>query len=130
MATRTPVVSGVTPGTAVKLFPNRNATWMSVFWEELTENDTGAALYLNGRVLDAVLHVVGTGGGATLKFQGSKDGTNWVDLDDHTGTEIAITSSNIADDFGLATLYPFLRPSASGGSSQDLDVYLLIQVAE
>lgn len=128
MAVRTPVVGGVAPGSAVKLIPNRGAPWISVLWEQLTESDTGAALYINAPILDASIQITGTDGGCTLKMQGSFDGTNWVDIADHAGTEIGITSSNEGDAFGFATLYPFLRPSASGGSSQDIDVYVLFQI--
>lgn len=102
-----------------------NEETTQVVWEQITEADTGAAytcLSTQG-VLGAV-QVIGTMGGATVAMQASNDGTNWWNLKDTSGTEIGLTAAGGAD-FSTAALY--VRPSPSGGSSQDLDVYLIMR---
>jgi len=66
----------------------------------------------------------GTWGGATLKLQGSNDGTNWVDLNDVTGTAIGLTADGAAE-FSTAMVY--IRPLATGGSGDDIDVYIALR---
>lgn len=94
----------------------------TVKWETLTESDT-AASHAPGGYEPAIASVqfVGTFGGATVILQGSNDGTNWVTLSDVNGTDISATAAG-AFDFSSAMLY--FKPSASGGTSQDLDVIM------
>lgn len=92
----------------------------TIKWETLTENDS-AAEHAPGGYEPAIgnVQVVGTFGGATVNFQGSNDGTNWVNLSDTQGTEISLTATGAAD-FSSAMLY--FKPVAASGSSQDIDV--------
>lgn len=96
-----------------------------IVWETLTESDTAGAFIPTGLMGSAgCVQVVGTFGSATVVLQASNDGANWVTLKDTTGTAISFTSAGMAE-FSTAALY--LRPSASGGSSQDLDVTMVLR---
>ncbi len=113
MATITPVDQTAPSGVSVYL------------WETLTEADTCASVDCNGTSFIAgSVQVVGTFGGATVVLQGSNDGTNWVSLKDVSGNAISIASAGAAE-FSTAMLY--IRPSASGGTSQDLDIYVSLR---
>lgn len=96
-----------------------------LFWETLTENDT-AQEYQPQKTAAAIgsMYVTGTFGGATVALQGSNDGTNYVALKDTTGTAIGLTAAG-AVEFDTAMRY--IRPSASGGSSQDLDITIVLR---
>lgn len=91
-------------------------------WETLTESDTAEALELGDTdTLASCVQIVGTFGGATITIQGSNDGTNWANLEDLQGNALSFTSAAIAD---FSTAAAYIRPNATGGSSQDLDIYL------
>lgn len=96
-----------------------------LLWETVTEADSAAAhecIEMQGVV--GSVQVIGTFGGATVVLQGSNDGSTWWDLKDTGGTAISFTAAGGAD-FSTAALY--VRPSASGGSSQDLDIYMTMR---
>ena len=94
-------------------------------WETITESDTANYCVPGGtECLICSVQVVGTFGSASVAMQGSNDGTNWVSLNDLQGDAIAITSAGAAE-FSTGMLY--LRPFPSGGSSQDLDVFLVMR---
>lgn len=103
--------------------PNRVTSGVDTYtWETITESDTAAAIYPNGTdPLAASVQVTGTFGGATVVLQGSNDNANWVTLQDVEGADISFTAAG-AVDFSTAMVY--MRPSASGGTSQDVDVIL------
>ena len=111
MATISPVetsIRGATSGLGI------------ITWETLTESDTAASYSPNGlQSYAGSIQVVGTFGGATVVLQGSNDNTNWVDLSDPNGTAISFTAAGAAE---FATAMAYIRPSASGGTSQDLDI--------
>ena len=94
-------------------------------WETLTEADTAVAAEINdqGGILGAG-QVIGAIGGATLAFQASNDGSNWWNLKDTSGTEVGLTA---VGGFDFSTAARFIRPSASGGSSQDLDIIVVLR---
>lgn len=96
-----------------------------VTWKTLTESDTAAAYSPNSlEPIVGCVQVIGTFGGATVILQGSNDGTNWVGLKDTSGTAISLTAAGAAE-FSTAMVY--IRPSASGGSSQDLDIIVSLR---
>lgn len=113
MATITPETNNIAPGVN------------TVTWETLTEADTGAA-FAPGSTdpLAGSVQVIGTFGGATVILQGSNDGTNWVGLNDVAGNAISLTAAGAAE---FSTAMAYIRPSASGGSSQDVDVIVSLR---
>lgn len=116
MADINPVPSNPIPG----------ASGVSVItWEALTESDTAIAQIVGGTA-GAVgsVQVVGTFGGATVTIQISNDGTNWATLQDIEGSDVSFTAAGLVD-FSTAALY--IRASASGGSSQDVDVIMTLR---
>ena len=70
------------------------------------------------------MQAFGTFGGGTVKLQGSNDGTNWVDLNDVTGTAIGITAAGGAE---FTTSFLYIRPLVTGGSGDDIDVLILLR---
>jgi gamma-glutamyltranspeptidase len=96
-----------------------------VFWETLTTADTATEIQpaaLSG--LFGCVQVTGTFGSGTCVLQQSNDGTNWTTVKDTDGNAISFTAAGMAN-FGTAAL--FLRPSTSGGTSDDLDVTLILR---
>lgn len=70
------------------------------------------------------VQATGTFGGGTVKVQGSNDNTNWVDLKDTGGLAIEITGDGGAQFFSA---YRYLRPLITGGSGDDVDVYITLR---
>lgn len=96
-----------------------------VLWEALTENDTAQAVIPSATApAIASVQVTGTFGGATVVLQGSNDGTNYFTLKDTVGSDISFTAAGGAD-FSVGCLQ--IRPSASGGSSQDVDITVIMR---
>lgn len=96
-----------------------------VLWETLTDVDTAASLSTNGTVpIISAVQVVGSFGGAAVTMQGSNDGVNWINLKDVDGSAISLTAEGGAE---FSCAYRFMRPNASGGSSQDVDIYLCMR---
>lgn len=96
-----------------------------VFWETLTEADTATAVIPSATApAIASVQVTGTFGGATVVLQGSNDGTNYFTLKDTAGSDISLTAAGGAD-FSVGCLQ--IRPSASGGSSQDVDITVIFR---
>ena len=71
------------------------------------------------------IQVAGTMGGATVKLQGSNDNTSWADLNDVSGTAIALTTAQTAAEF--STTMRYIRPLATGGSGDDIDVFICLR---
>lgn len=94
-----------------------------VLWETVTENDTCAAVEL-GSHTDRSVQVTGTFGSATAIVQGSNDGTNYVGL--NALDDGAAWSNTAAALQGVMEATRYIRPSASGGTGQDLDFTLFI----
>lgn len=71
------------------------------------------------------IQVTGTFGGASVALQGSNDGgTTWVGIADRAGTAIAITAAGGAE---FSTSYVKIRPLATGGTGDDLDVFISLR---
>lgn len=108
---------------AVRSSPGPNIE--QAFWEALTENDTATRITPAGVAsFFASVQVTGAFGGATVVLQGSNDGSNWINLSDVDGSAISITGAGGVQ-FNSAYLY--LRPFASGGTSQDVDITLIMR---
>lgn len=112
MANITPVVSDRGP-------------WRVYTWASVTESDTPVAVQIDAPVRGATIQVTGTFGSSTTVMQGSNDGTNFVALDDVEDTAISITAAAGAE---LRYVWPYVRPSISGGSSQSLTITMAVQI--
>jgi len=99
-----------------------------VTWETVTTGDVGAswAMEGDGSGLCAV-QITGTfNGGTTAVMQVSNDGVTWFTADDVQGTAVSATADAF---FEMSTAARYIRPSVSSGSSDDLDVVLVIRRA-
>lgn len=94
-----------------------------ISWEALGNADDGAG-YPLPFAADITAQFIGTFGGATVKLQGSNDGTNWFDLTKRGGTSaLSVTAAG----GGLANENPaYIRPITSGGTGTDIDVIVAI----
>lgn len=92
-------------------------------YDNLDTADTSPTVIKSGSfsTLSGFIQVVGTFGGATVKLQGSNDGTNWIDLTDPLGTTIGIDAAG-GKEFSTAALY--IRPLAVSGTG---DVYITLR---
>jgi hypothetical protein len=70
------------------------------------------------------IQAVGTFGGGTVKLQGSNDGTNWADLNDTSGTAIGLTADGAAE---FSTAMQYIRPLVTGGTGDDIDVFIALR---
>lgn len=96
-----------------------------VTWETLTSANAAGTVYESDglRMAVATFQAFGTFDGATLVLQGSNDGTNFVTLNDTSGTAISLTAAGYAE---VSTAFAYVRPSTSGGGgSQDIDCILV-----
>lgn len=96
-------------------------------YDELDTLDTSPEVITpNGtEPIAGFIQMEGTPGGGTVALQGSNDGTNWVNLKDFTGTEIALTTSPSGADF--TTSARFIRPLITGGSGDDVNVTICLR---
>lgn len=92
-------------------------------WEALGNADDGAP-YAVPYAADITVQVIGTFGGATVKLQGSNDGTNWFDLTKRGGTSAA--SFTAAGGASSNENPAYIRPVTSGGTGTDVDVIVAI----
>jgi len=92
-------------------------------WASVTEADSFAPVKLDKAINAITIQVSGTVGGATLALHGSLDGTNYVALKDADGTAIALTSAGLASGRDLVL---YLKPVATGGASQSLNVSVMV----
>ena len=100
---------------------DRTKGYRVYLWETVGNDDTGAPAPTE-TFTDRSVQAVGTWTGpATLVLQGSNDGTNWTTLNDLQGSAISMTADCLV---GIAEPTKFIRPSTSGGSAADIDVYV------
>lgn len=97
--------------------PNVNV----VTWENITENDTGAARIIPWKS-DKTITFSGTPGGATLTLQGSNNGTDWFTCKDVFGNDVEV--ANTTGMFLVAESPLLMKVARSGGSSTDMDVVM------
>lgn len=96
---------------------SHSVTWT---WMTLTENDTASAI----RNLDmnrACVQVIGSFGSSTVILEGSNDGATWAPLNDVEGAAVSMMAAGLVQ---VQEIPKYMRPSASGGSDQDVDIYL------
>ena len=95
-------------------------------YDNLDTADTAPGTVLSSGTAPVIgsIQVIGTFGGASVALQGSNDGTNWVGLADRAGTVIALTAAGGAE---FSTSFVYLRPLATGGSGDDLDVFIALR---
>lgn len=99
--------------------------WRIYSWSSVTEADTPLAAQIDAPVAAATFQVSGTFGSATVIAQGSNDNSAWVALDDVENTAISHTAAGGSE---LRYVWPYIRPSISGGSSQSLTITLAVQI--
>jgi hypothetical protein len=91
-------------------------------WEGITEADTGSAISVPGSIKHVTLQTVGdfTSSGA-VTWQGSNDATTYATMQDPGGNDIVMTTTKI---WRLDSMASRMRPTATAGTSVDMDVYL------
>jgi len=119
MATIAPAVSNLNVG-------GGDGSVCKVTWTPVTEADTCGPVDLTA-FADKSIQVTGTFGGASVALQGSNDaGTNFLPLNDATGTVIAITTAKIKE---VLEMTEQVKPVATGGTGQSLTVVILARRA-
>lgn len=105
MATRTGARTGIAPDQ----FVGENAI---ITWSGLLNGDNGAAETL-AEFADKCIQVIGTfGAGGTIIFEGSNDGTNWVQLNNTAGTAISLTAAGMRQ---VLENPAYVRPRVTAG---------------
>lgn len=93
-------------------------------WTGMTTSDVGTAIYLDGRH-HLTAQVLGTFGSATVEFDGSLDGTNFVaSTKKSVGGAVTFTAAGMAS-FDTEPLY--VRPKVTGGVSTSVTCILLVR---
>lgn len=93
-------------------------------WEALGNADDGAPFALPF-ASDITVQPIGTFGGATVRLQGSNDGTNWHNMTQKGGTSaLTFTASGL---HSVNEAPAFIRPTTTGGTGTDVDVIVCIK---
>lgn len=93
-------------------------------WTPLAANDTGEPLGAS-QYTDRSVQVSGTFGGASVRIEGSNDGSTWAVLTDPQGNDLLLTGAKI-EMVTEATLH--IRPVVVGGDgTTSLTVNLLVK---
>lgn len=93
-------------------------------WAAMAANDTGEPLGAS-QYTDRSVQVAGTFGGATVRIEGSNDGSTWATLTDPQGNALEMISAKL-EMVTEATLY--IRPAVVGGDgTTSLTVNLLVK---
>jgi len=91
-------------------------------WANLAQGDTGDAMPFS-QYSDKSVQVAGTFGGATVRVEGSNNGTDWAVLTDPQGNDLLITTAKI-EMVTEATM--LVRPNISGGDgTTSLSIHML-----
>ena len=101
--------------------------WDVFTWASVTESDTFASVRVEGPVYAATVQFSGTFGGATVVMQGSNDDSTFLALDDVEDIAISHTAAGGSE---LRHAWPYMRPSASGGTSQSLTAIMAVQIQQ
>jgi hypothetical protein len=105
----------------------RKGAWLHFSWDTVTEADTCQPVYVNHNVSDILMEVSGTFGAATVAIDGGvTSACNVLGLVDPGGTAVGITA---AGGSAVRDLWPFMQPSTSGGTSQDVDIEVRMKIA-
>jgi hypothetical protein len=91
---------------------------------DLNETDTVGAPIPFAEYADRSVQISGTFGGATIVWEGSNDGTNYITLTDPQGNAISKTAASIE---GVLEITRYARPRITGGAggTTDLNVTVL-----
>lgn len=93
-------------------------------WSSVTEADTFMQYELAEVVSEISCHVTGTFGGATVTITGGNVSSEMMTLQQFGGADASATAADI---FSVLDRPLYIQPSASGGSSQSVDVYMLVR---
>lgn len=93
-------------------------------WTGMANNDVGTAIFLDGKH-HLTAQVLGTFNAATVEFDGSIDGTNFVSsTKKNAGGAVTFTAAGMAA-FDTEPLY--VRPKVTGGVSTSVTCILLVR---
>ncbi len=95
-----------------------------VTWLAVTESDTFETYDLKEAVSEISVHINGTFGGSTVTVQGGNDGSTFLALTQLIG---ATASTEVADIFSILDRPLKIKPLAASGSSQSINVYMLVR---
>lgn len=94
-----------------------------VTWEALGNADDGEAFAMP-YAADITVQAIGTFGGATVRLQGSNDGTNWHNMTQKPGTTaLGFTAAGL---HSINEMPAYIRPLTAGGTGTDVDVIVAI----
>ena len=92
-------------------------------WEALGDADSGEAVGV-GYAADITVQAIGTFGSATVRLQGSNDGTNWHNMTQRGGTTaLGFTAAGV---HSINEMPAFIRPATAGGTGTDVDVIVAV----
>lgn len=92
-------------------------------WEALGNADDGAPVSI-GYAADITAQAIGTFGGATVRLQGSNDGTNWHNMTQKGGTTaLGFTAAGV---HSVNEMPAYIRPLTAGGTGTDVDVIVAV----
>lgn len=92
-------------------------------WEALGNADDGAPVSV-GYAADITVQAIGTFGGATVRLQGSNDGTNWHNMTQKGGTTaLGFTAAGV---HSINEMPAYIRPLTAGGTGTDVDVIVAV----
>lgn len=92
-------------------------------WEALGDADDGAPVSL-GYASDITVQAIGTFGSATVRLQGSNDGTNWHNMTQKGGTTaLGFTTAGV---HSINEMPAYIRPATVGGTGTDVDVIVAV----
>lgn len=92
-------------------------------WEALGNADDGAPVSV-GYAADITVQAIGTFGSATVRLQGSNDGTNWHNMTQKGGTTaLGFTAAGV---HSINEMPAFIRPATVGGTGTDVDVIVAV----
>lgn len=103
--------------------PVLSATKNTILWEQITENDTLVAFNAAGYEVESV-QITGSFGSGNCSWTGSNDGTNYVILNNLSGSSITATTNTLA---GVQTQTQLIKPSVPSGTSADIDVTAFVR---
>ena len=96
-----------------------------IIWEGVATGDTLTAYAVQQQYgLAASIQISGTFGGATVTLQHSNDGSTWFTATDMFENVVTATSDSM---FEVSLSSAYFRPAISGGSSNDVDVILVLR---
>lgn len=92
-------------------------------WEALGNADDGAPVSI-GYAADITVQAIGTFGSATVRLQGSNDGTNWHNMTQKGGTTtLGFTAAGV---HSVNEMPAYIRPLTAGGTGTDVDVIVAV----